>query len=75
MALLSEGVSADARRGYSGTYVHLGRKAATMLAPDLPRPFALKSASVMEISMVTPPWPSPLNVNCDMALMPEVMPE
>jgi hypothetical protein len=30
MALLSEGVSAHARRRYSGTYVHLGRKAATM---------------------------------------------
>jgi hypothetical protein len=31
MALLSEGVSADAR-GYVGTYVHLGRKAATIWA-------------------------------------------
>jgi hypothetical protein len=52
-ALLLEGVSADARKGYSGTYVHLGRKAATMIAPDVPRPFALTSATVMEISMVT----------------------
>jgi hypothetical protein len=32
MALLSEGVSANARSGYSGTYVHLGRKAATIWA-------------------------------------------
>jgi hypothetical protein len=32
MALLSEGVSANAMRGYSGTYVHLGRKAATIWA-------------------------------------------
>jgi hypothetical protein len=47
------GVSADARRGYSRTYVHLGRKAATMMAPDAPRPLALKSASAMEISIVT----------------------
>jgi hypothetical protein len=53
--------------------VHLGRKAATTIAPDWPRPFALKSASVMEISMVTGvlPRPSPLNVNFDMALLSE----
>jgi hypothetical protein len=32
IALLLDGVSANARRGYSGTYVHLGRKAATIWA-------------------------------------------
>jgi hypothetical protein len=34
MALLTEAVSAiyNARMGYAGTYVHLGRKAATMWA-------------------------------------------
>ena len=32
IALLSERLSANVRRGYSGTYVHLGRKAATIWA-------------------------------------------
>jgi hypothetical protein len=31
-------VLADARRGYSGTYMHLGRKAPTMIVPDTPFP-------------------------------------
>jgi hypothetical protein len=67
---LSEGVSVDVKRGYSDTYVHLGRKAATMIAPDTPRHFLLKSASTTEVSMVTGSLYSllsPLNVNVDMA--------
>jgi hypothetical protein len=40
-------------RRYLCTYVHLGRKAASsIMVPDLPRPFLLKSASVMVASMV-----------------------
>jgi hypothetical protein len=35
-----------------GTYVHLGRKAASTLAPEGPRSFPLRSAEIMEISMV-----------------------
>jgi hypothetical protein len=46
-------MSADIRKGYSVTYMHLGRKAPTTIAPDKPRPFPLKSASTMEVSMVT----------------------
>jgi hypothetical protein len=34
------------RKGYSGTHVHLGRKAPTMIVPDTPRSFPLKSSSV-----------------------------
>jgi hypothetical protein len=53
------------------TYVHFGRNAESMMAPDGPRPFPLKPASVMEVSMVTGLLSprSPLNVNCDMALL------
>jgi hypothetical protein len=49
--------------------MHLGRKAESMMAPDAPRYFPLKSASTMEVSMVTGLLnpESPLNVNCDMA--------
>jgi hypothetical protein len=77
MALLSEGVSVDVKRRYSDTYVHLGRKAATMIAPDAPRHFLPKFAFTMEVFMVTGLLSprSPLNVNVDIALMPEVMPE
>ena len=40
--------------GYSCTYLHLGRKAAmSMIAPEACRALPLKSASVMELSMVT----------------------
>ena len=35
------------------TYWHLGRKAASMMALEAPSFFLLKSASVMEVSMVT----------------------
>jgi hypothetical protein len=61
-------VSADIRRGYSRTYMHLGRKAAAMIAPDTPRPFPSKSASTIGVSMVTGSLSelSPLNVNFDM---------
>ncbi len=34
--------------------MHFGRNAESMIAPETPRPFPLKSASVMEVSMVTP---------------------
>jgi hypothetical protein len=53
------------------TYVHFGRNAESTMAPDRPRPFPLKYASVMEVSMVTGllSLRSPLNVNCDMALL------
>jgi hypothetical protein len=41
------------QRGYrQGTYVHLGRKAASTLAPEGPSSFQLRSAEIMEISMV-----------------------
>ena len=39
--------------GYSCTYLHLGRKAPSMMAPEACKPLPLKSASVMELSMVT----------------------
>jgi hypothetical protein len=66
-------VSVDVKRGYPDTYVHLGRKAAAMIAPDVPRYFPPKSASTMEVSIVTGLLSSlsPLNVNVDMALLPE----
>ena len=35
-----------------GTYMHLGRKAASTLAPEGPSSFLLRSAEIMEISMV-----------------------
>ena len=35
------------------TYWHLGRKAASMMAPEACRSLPLKSASVMDVSMVT----------------------
>jgi hypothetical protein len=44
-----EGLQARVR----GTYVHLGRKAASTLAPEGPSCFLLRSAETMEISMVT----------------------
>ena len=68
-APLSEGVSVDVKRGYSDTYVHLGRKAAAMIAPDIQRSLPLNSASIMEVSMVTGLLISlpPLNVSFVMA--------
>ena len=39
--------------GYSCTYWHLGRNAAIKMAPEVPRYFPLKSASIIEASMVT----------------------
>jgi hypothetical protein len=53
--------------------VHLGRKAAIISAPDMPRPFPPKSASTMEVSMVKGVLSllSPLNVSFDMALLSE----
>ena len=33
--------------------MHLGRKAESIVAPDTPRPFPLKLASVIEASIVT----------------------
>jgi hypothetical protein len=57
MALLSEQVSADGGRGYlfgqAGTHVHVGKKAESIMAPDARRLFPLKSASVMDVSIVT----------------------
>ena len=53
------------RGGYLGTYVHLGRKAESIVAPDTPRPFPLKLASIIEASIVTG-WlfvSSPLKAN------------
>jgi hypothetical protein len=49
--------------------MHLGRNAATMMAPEEPRPFPLKSALVMEASMVTGAESSspPLKVNFESA--------
>jgi hypothetical protein len=35
-----------------GTYVHLGRKGESTLAPEGPKSFPLRSAEIMEISMV-----------------------
>jgi hypothetical protein len=40
------GVSANVRRGYSGTYVHPGRTAAMILAPSTPRPFRRRFSDV-----------------------------
>ena len=40
---------------------HFGRKAATIMAPETPRPLPLKFASVMELS-ITKPGP---NVLCE----------
>jgi hypothetical protein len=34
------------------TYWHFGRKAATTIAPEAPRVFPLRSAEVMEVSIV-----------------------
>jgi hypothetical protein len=51
-ALLPEGVSANVRWGYSGTYVHLGRKAATIWASQ-GLSFPLKLASVISVVIVT----------------------
>jgi hypothetical protein len=37
----------------AATYLHLGMKAATMMAPETPILHPLKSASIIEVSMVT----------------------
>jgi hypothetical protein len=51
----------------------LGRKAESMMAPDTPRCFPLKSATAMAVSIVTglllPKWP--LKVNFANALLSE----
>ena len=39
--------------GYSCTYLHLGRKAATIIAPEATSILSLMSALVMELSIVT----------------------
>ena len=39
--------------GYSCTYLHLGRKAATIIEPEAPSILPLMSALVMELSIVT----------------------
>ena len=61
--------------GYSCTYWHLGRKAASMMAPEASKVFPLKSASVMELSMVTGLLylSSPLKVNFTNALMADTI--
>ena len=46
------GITGDIGPFGRGTYVHLGRKAASTLAPEGPRSFPLRSAETMEISMV-----------------------
>jgi hypothetical protein len=62
-------VSADSGREYlfwqSVTHVHVGKKAVSIMAPDAQRAFPLKSASVMDVSIVTglEALTSPLNVN------------
>ena len=57
--------------GYSCAYWHLGRKAVSMMAPETPKPLSLKSALVMEASMVTGLLldVSPLMVSFFIALM------
>jgi hypothetical protein len=51
------------------THLHFGRKPASIIAPDIPRPLLLKSASVMRVSMVTAVLDplSPLKVNFESA--------
>jgi hypothetical protein len=52
--------------------MHLGRKAESMMAPDAPRPFPLKSATAMVVSMVTDMLSSsPLKTNFANALLSE----
>ena len=55
--------------------MHLGRKAESMMAPDMPRPFPLKSNTVMVVSMVSDLLlsSSPLNMNFANALLPEIL--
>jgi hypothetical protein len=58
--------------GYRGTHVHFGRNAESITVPDTPRPFPLKSATVMVVSMVTDLLLSPpLNVKFVNALLSE----
>jgi hypothetical protein len=50
--------------------MHLGRKAAAIIAPDTPRPCPLKSAPVIEVCIVAVLLlSSPLKMNCDRALI------
>jgi hypothetical protein len=57
---------------YAGTYVHFGRNAESRIAPETPRPFLLKFASIMEVPMVIDSrLLSPLKVNAAIALLPE----
>jgi hypothetical protein len=53
------------------TYVHFWRHAESIIAPDAPSFFPLKSASVMEVSMVTAPLvrASLLKMKVDNALL------
>ena len=73
IALMAKNISGVGQRGYSCTYWHLGRKAASMMAPEAMRYFPLKLASVMEVSIVTglllPYLSSPLIVSFVIALM------
>ena len=52
-ALMAKNISEVRQRGYVRTYWHLGRKAASMMAPEAPSFFPVKSTLVMEVSMVT----------------------
>ena len=72
-ALMAENISGVGQRGYSCTYWHLGRKAASMMAPEASKSFPLKSALVMDVSMVTASLSleSPLMVSLFNALMAE----
>ena len=51
-------VLANVYAGGVETYWHLGRKAATIIAPETPSCLPLKSASIMTVFMVTA-WLSP----------------
>ena len=52
----------------------MGRKVESMIAPDTPRPFPLKSATAMVVFMVIDLLSSsPLNVKSDMALLSEML--
>ena len=68
---MAENISGVGQRGYSCTYWHLGRKAASMMAPEASKTFPLKSALVMDVSMVTASLllESPLMVSLFNALM------
>ena len=63
-------ISKGGSEEYSCTYWHLGRKAASMMAPEAPKYLLLKSASVMEVSIVTVLVPAgPLMVSFVSALI------